>query len=38
MLRQAFTRKLDWQRLSVAARRRYLNRLNAPPPLYRPSR
>ncbi|MGH8254822.1 MAG: esterase/lipase family protein [Steroidobacteraceae bacterium] len=38
MLESAFTRKLDWQRLSALARRRYLNRLNAPPPLYRPPR
>lgn len=36
MLERAFTRKLDWQHLSAASRRRYLNRLNAPPPLYRP--
>ncbi len=34
MLHAAFQRKLDWQRMSPAARRRYLNRLNAPPALY----
>ena len=38
MLTRAFARKLDWQRLSVASRRRYLNRLNAPPTLYHPPR
>ena len=35
-LRRAFARKLDWHALSSAARRRYLKRLNAPPPAYRP--
>jgi pimeloyl-ACP methyl ester carboxylesterase len=34
MLKAAFRHKLDWQRLDAAARRRYLNALNAPPPLY----
>lgn len=38
MLAQAFERKLDWHRMSPAARRRYLNRLNAPPRLYLPRR
>ncbi|HTW75575.1 MAG TPA: hypothetical protein VMD56_11715 [Steroidobacteraceae bacterium] len=38
MLLAAFERKLDWRHMSAAARRRYLNRLNAPPPLYRPRR
>jgi len=38
MLTRAFSGKLDWQRLSSAARRRYLNRLNAPPTLYHPPR
>lgn len=37
-LRRAFTRKVDWQRLSTAERRRYFTRLNAPPPIYWPAR
>jgi len=37
MLRRALQGKLDWQRLSVDARRRYLNELNAPPAIYRAS-
>jgi len=28
-------RKIDWHALSPAARRRYLKRLSAAPPLYR---
>ena len=35
-LRRSFSRKIDWQRLSTAERRRYFTRLNAPPPLYWP--
>ncbi len=35
MLRAAFARKLDWGQLGTAARRDYLNALNAPPPIYR---
>jgi hypothetical protein len=35
MLRRALAGKLDWQHLSIAARRRYLNELNAPPAIYR---
>lgn len=35
MLRRALARKLDWQHLSIGARRRYLNELNAPPAIYR---
>ncbi|HWG75840.1 MAG TPA: hypothetical protein VN660_03505 [Steroidobacteraceae bacterium] len=35
MLRRALASKLDWQHLSVGARRRYLNELNAPPAIYR---
>jgi pimeloyl-ACP methyl ester carboxylesterase len=38
MLTHAFERKLDWQQMSTATRRRYLNRLNAPPRLYAPRR
>lgn len=38
MLREAFEHKLDWHQMSPAARRRYLNRLNAPPRLYLPQR
>jgi pimeloyl-ACP methyl ester carboxylesterase len=34
MLRNAFAAKLDWHHLTAAARRRYMNRLNAPPALY----
>jgi pimeloyl-ACP methyl ester carboxylesterase len=37
-LRRAFARKLDWQRLSTAERRRYFTRLNVPPPIYWPAR
>jgi c-di-GMP-binding flagellar brake protein YcgR len=37
-LRRAFTRKVDWQRLSTAERRRYFTRLNVPPPIYWPAR
>jgi pimeloyl-ACP methyl ester carboxylesterase len=36
VLRRALGRKLDWSRMSLAERRRYLNLLNAPPPAYRP--
>lgn len=37
-LRRAFMRKVHWQRLSTAERRRYFTRLNAPPPIYWPAR
>lgn len=33
-LRRSLSRKVDWQRLSTAERRRYFARLNIPPPLY----
>jgi hypothetical protein len=36
MLRRALAAKLDWHALSAAARRRYLNALNAPPASYLP--
>jgi pimeloyl-ACP methyl ester carboxylesterase len=35
-LQRAFARKLDWRAMSIRERRRYLNRLNEPPALYRP--
>jgi pimeloyl-ACP methyl ester carboxylesterase len=38
MLRRALAGKLDWQQLSIGARRRYLNELNAPPAIYQPAR
>jgi pimeloyl-ACP methyl ester carboxylesterase len=34
MLRHALGAKLDWERLPAPERRRYLNGLNAPPPIY----
>jgi len=34
MLSRAFQTKVDWHGLSAAARRRYLNDLNAPPAIY----
>jgi pimeloyl-ACP methyl ester carboxylesterase len=37
-LLRSLGRKLDWYRLSIGERRRYLNQLNAPPPSYRPPR
>ena len=37
-LRRSFARKIDWHGLRTAERRRYFARLNAPPPLYWPSR
>ena len=36
-MRRSFSRKIDWQRLSTADRRRYFARLNTPPPLYWPT-
>lgn len=36
MLRRSLGRKIDWAALSSDERRRYLNRLNEPPALYRP--
>jgi hypothetical protein len=35
-LRESLDRKIDWQSLRTAERRRYLQRLNSPPPLYWP--
>jgi len=35
-LRGSLDRKIDWQSLRTAERRRYLQRLNSPPPLYWP--
>jgi pimeloyl-ACP methyl ester carboxylesterase len=37
-LRRDLTKKVDWYALNAAQRRRYLNRLNAPPVSYRPHR
>jgi len=37
-LRTTWRRKVDWARLSIAARRSYLNRLNKAPPQYAPPR
>jgi pimeloyl-ACP methyl ester carboxylesterase len=37
-LRRVLGHRLDWHRLSPAARRRYLNTLNAPPAAYQPLR
>lgn len=37
-LRRTVGRKIDWHALGPAARRRYLNALNAPPASYRPLR
>jgi pimeloyl-ACP methyl ester carboxylesterase len=33
-MRRSLSRKVDWQRLTTAERRRYFARLNIPPPLY----
>jgi pimeloyl-ACP methyl ester carboxylesterase len=38
VLRTTWGVKIDWPRLAPAARRDYLNRLNQPPPQYRPPR
>jgi pimeloyl-ACP methyl ester carboxylesterase len=35
-LRRSLSRKVDWQQLTTAERRRYFARLNLPPPLYWP--
>jgi pimeloyl-ACP methyl ester carboxylesterase len=35
-LRESLDRNIDWQSLRTAERRRYLQRLNSPPPLYWP--
>jgi len=35
VLRRELGRKLDWHQLSIAERRRYLDRLNEPPAAYR---
>jgi hypothetical protein len=36
-LRRSLSRKIDWQALTTADRRRYFARLNGPPPLYWPT-
>ena len=36
-MRRSLSRKVDWQRLTTAERRRYFARMNAAPPLYWPA-